>query len=943
MCSDGQRRVVSSPSPGKLRIRRGTWNQCDRPLVGILAAWGMIQLVLVAPGAATVPLHFPGQVTVPLQDTVTAVATYDFDGAGMAEVVAGLSGGFLTVIQSVGNGNFRATQYQEIGGEIVALKVFTPGPGPEDLLVVLTANPDRLLVMTMQNDVPPFTLQASVDLYEDPRSMVGGPLVSDGGFGLAVNLPGADRWVLISPTESGWQVSQEISSGDRPYDIELIDLEGDGVPEVLTADNGVLSKKVSLYARDLTGSYAMSGQMDTPGDVVDLYTFREDSQEKLIVCYADSSYLSVYIPVAGALQETERILTAAPADGAIVGTLDSGDPGLWCWDAERGIIHYFVKQTSDWLPIESYYAGGPALDLLLTDINRDFFVDLAVANGDAHSVALLFANDLPSFRAYLATIVSASPNDGIVIDEDQDGHLDYLVASIGGSAVEFLRGDGFGHLVRDAQVLALNNTPRTLTSVHANQDTLPDLAVVSSSNSRVQIWLRQPDGTYQAGGSITTGTGPFRALSADFDADGFEDLIIGSEISDDLTLAFGTGDGNFPDVSVIPLPNDLTELTYLSLDPDNLPDLLLTNGQGAISTMLNLGDRVFGQLRFYSIGILPIGMVTADLDGDGDEDVVVAKQGDDSLALLENLGDGNLSLRVRNHDLEGTPGHVVMDDMDLSGTQDVVVTYPEDQTIGIILNAGNFILGPPIKFVSALQPVALSRGDFNEDGIPDLITLDRALQITLTMLNVEPNPIPIQQPRLTANCQAAGIELAFTRPATAAWVLEGESRSTWRLLASADGALFGDLQLQAEQGILSLTAADLSKADLTSGSDDALAFRLVREGGEVMAHTTVDVACWLAETGYPEPSLRLASLHPNPFNPAVTAHFSLARASRVRAVVRDLAGNQVAVLVDRLYAAGTHVLSWDGRSRGRTVSAGTYLLTVTAGNTTVSRKMTLLK
>jgi hypothetical protein len=892
---------------------------------------------------ATVPLHFPGQVSVPSQEQANAVAAYDFDSAGMAEVIAGRADGILAVVQSVGGGFFRATRFQEIGGQIVALKVFTPGPGPGDILVALTTNPDRLLVLTMHDGNPPFTVQASVDLDEDPRSVVGGPIAAAGAFGLAVTLPGADRWNLVTRVESEWQISQDVPSGDRPFDIELIDLEGDGVPEVLTADNGVLSRKLSHYSQDEFGTYSMTGQFDTPGDLVDLYTYQEDAQEKLIVCYADSSFLSIYTPLTGTLQETDRVPTDTPVDGAIVGQLASGDHGLWCWDAERGIIHYFVKQTVSWLPIESYYAGGPAVDLALTDINRDFFVDLAIANGSAKSLALLFANNLPSFRAYLATIVSPSPSDGIVFDEDLDGHLDYLVASIGRSAVEFLRGDGNGHLVRDTQPLVLASPPRSLVTIHANADTLPDLAIVSSTNNQVIIRLRQPDGSYLAGGAVPTGTGPFRALAADFDADGFEDLVIGSETSDDLTLAFGVGDGTFPDVSTIPLPNELTELTYLKLDPDNLPDLILTNGQGSISTMLNLGNRVFGQLRFYSIGVAPVGIAPTDLDGDGDEDVVVAKQIENSLAFLENLGDGNLTLRIRNHDLEGTPGHVITGDMDLSGTQDVVVTYPAEKTIGIVLSGGGFIFGPPIKFVSALQPVALGQGDFNEDDIPDLITLDRALQITLTMLNVEPNPIPIQPPWLAASCEANRIEVEFTTPAVTSWRLEIKSRGSWQALASEAGSAIGELAVQGDNWRLSLSAADLERADLTAGSDGRITFRLADANGNAYAHASIAAECWRTAISTPQPLLTLDTVHPNPFNPSVVARFTLTRPAQVKAVIRDLTGRRVADLADRRYTGGTHTLSWDGRSRGRQVGAGTYLLAITADDFTVSCKLTLLK
>ncbi len=905
--------------------------------------WLVVLLMWGSAGLASVPLHFPGQITVTVGAPATAVTTYDIDGEGMAEVITGRTDGLLAVIESIGNGNFRATRYQQVGGEIVALKVFTPGQGQGDVLVALTANPDRLLVLDFQNDDPPFSIQASVELDEDPRGLAGGPVAAGGAFGLVITLPGSDRWVLVSRTTGSWAITQEVLSGDRPYDVALLDLTGDGVPEVVTADNGVLSRQLSLFAQGGDGTYAMVDQIGAPGNLVGLHTFSADGSDQLFTCYSDSSFLSIFTPLAETLTESSRVPVTSPVDGVAARLLSGGGHALWCWNANRGIVHYYEKPLSTWQPIESYYAGGPAVAAAITDINRDSFFDLAIANGDAKSVALLFANDQPSYRAYLATLVLPSPNDGLVMDEDGDGHLDYVIVSLGRSAVEFLRGDGSGHLVKDPQILPQNSPPRTLVAINANGDGLRDLAVVSSNNNQVQIWLRQSDGTYQFTSTVTSGSGPFRALAADFDLDGFEDLVVGNETSDDVTLAFGAGDGTFPDVSTLPLPNDLTEINYIYLDPDPLPDLLLTNGQGSIATMLNLGNRVFGQVRFYAIGLGAIAIAVADLDNDGDDDVVVAKEIDGSLALLENLNNGNLRLRQRDHDLAGTPAQMIVLDIDLTGTLDVIVTYPSDNSVGIVLSGGSFLFGPPIKYVSALQSVHLGAGDFNEDDVPDLVLLDRVLQIAMTMLNVEPNPIPIHSPALAATCHRESVELTFRPSASEPWVLEGEQGDMWVTVADAGDALYGILVWSGDSWSLVLSTTEIARAGLNPGTDDRLAFRLSDSTGNTHAEVSVDATC-LPITWSAAPLLVvLEDPHPNPFNPAVTAQFTLTTSAWVRAEVWDLAGQLLAVLADRPYVAGQHPVQWDGRMRGRAAAAGTYLLTVTADEVTVGRKMTLIK
>jgi streptogramin lyase len=84
--------------------------------------------------------------------------------------------------------------------------------------------------------------------------------------------------------------------------------------------------------------------------------------------------------------------------------------------------------------------------------------------------------------------------------------------------------------------------------------------------------------------------------------------------------------------------------------------------------------------------------------------------------------------------------------------------------------------------------------------------------------------------------------------------------------------------------------------------------------------------------------------HPNPFNPQTTVAFSLPREESVRLAVHTLAGARVAVLADRVFAAGEHTLQWDGRDdQGRALPSGQYLLHLDSPSLRQSRKMTLLR
>ena len=74
----------------------------------------------------------------------------------------------------------------------------------------------------------------------------------------------------------------------------------------------------------------------------------------------------------------------------------------------------------------------------------------------------------------------------------------------------------------------------------------------------------------------------------------------------------------------------------------------------------------------------------------------------------------------------------------------------------------------------------------------------------------------------------------------------------------------------------------------------------------------------------------LFAVHPNPFKEGCTFNLSMPSEGRVRIIVYDMLGRQVADLTERMqrweFEAGHHEIPWDGKDQwGDPVSAGTYV------------------
>jgi flagellar hook assembly protein FlgD len=83
---------------------------------------------------------------------------------------------------------------------------------------------------------------------------------------------------------------------------------------------------------------------------------------------------------------------------------------------------------------------------------------------------------------------------------------------------------------------------------------------------------------------------------------------------------------------------------------------------------------------------------------------------------------------------------------------------------------------------------------------------------------------------------------------------------------------------------------------------------------------------------------------PNPFNPSTTIAFTLEMAGKVRLAVYDLAGRQVALLLDAEQTAGRHQMTWNGTSdNGSALPSGLYVVRAESGAMLRTQKISLVK
>ena len=91
-------------------------------------------------------------------------------------------------------------------------------------------------------------------------------------------------------------------------------------------------------------------------------------------------------------------------------------------------------------------------------------------------------------------------------------------------------------------------------------------------------------------------------------------------------------------------------------------------------------------------------------------------------------------------------------------------------------------------------------------------------------------------------------------------------------------------------------------------------------------------------------SFALEQNYPNPFNSGTVIRFALPQSAPVELVLFNLAGQQVAKLIESERPAGVSVVQWNGMdAEGHNLASGVYLYRLQAGSTVETRKLLLLR
>jgi hypothetical protein len=339
---------------------------------------------------------------------------------------------------------------------------------------------------------------------------------------------------------------------------------------------------------------------------------------------------------------------------------------------------------------------------LVVDVNRDGSLDIVVANGGSGNVSVYPGDGKGRFAPSPGSPFPAGQHcaDIAPADFNGDGNVDLAIANHEVKTVAVLLGNGKGQFtLAPGSPFTVESSPHPhgITVADFNGDKKPDIAIDSWGENKVLFLYGKGDGTFQSPGiKFDVGKMPYQRLrSGDMNEDGNTDVVTSNFEDSSVSVLLSDGRGQFTRKD-FPVPPDPFGIAIADVNGDKHADVVIAHYSGhsvdasknALSILLGDGRGSFklDNGSPFKTGQYPGTVAAGDLNADGIADIVVPNYEDGTLTVYFGGRNGiNLApyspIRVGH-----TPHGVAIADLNHDGKGDIVVAEEEDNDVLVLLS-----------------------------------------------------------------------------------------------------------------------------------------------------------------------------------------------------------------------------------------------------------------
>ncbi len=527
-------------------------------------------------------------------------------------------------------------------------------------------------------------------------------------------------------------ISKNLTNSDRSIGC---DIDGDGNLDVLVSC--MYSNKVVWFRNNGDSTFGPEQLIsNTQGGVVDILSFDVDGDGDLDVASAAKNNNkitvfsnngngqfssgfnmppSVYSPNSISASDVDN-----DGDADIVAAID-GNNVVWYPNLGNGTYDTVVVVSDSLMGVFTVSTG---------DMDGDGFFDIVSASYSKNTV--VWYKNLGGGIFSGEQLIANGQNQVkqvITIDFDNDGDLDVISSSLIDSIVVWFENDGNGVFANEQIIFQGFADVVSLCVNDFNNDDQLDICVTGqNSNGRNSIIsINQGGGLFSSPEELyNTIDGVTSVFTTDLNEDGLKDILATSNRDDKVGWYKNLGNGKWGKQRIINEVVDNPEsICAADLDGDGDFDIVSGSKDGNIYWYENFGEDSIGNPNLLTSNAPWLGNVhTADLDGDQDEDILFATSDNDYIAWFENLGGGIFSTEQIIVSFNA-PGHVWTADLDGDLDLDVICSVGGSiNAVNWVENLGEGNFGPLQNIQATVDFLKVTKaGDFDGDGDTDIVTI----------------------------------------------------------------------------------------------------------------------------------------------------------------------------------------------------------------------------
>lgn len=621
------------------------------------------------------------------------------------------------------------------------------GDGKPDLAVINVSD-NTVSVFKNTSTIGSISFSSRVDYAagSKPRSISIGDLNGDEKLDIAIanaDLAISTVSVLKNTSTIGtisFDTIVDFASGLVPYGVTIGNIDGDEMPDIITANEG--ANTVSVFKNtSISGSISFAPKMDYSTGTwpynVSLGDLDGDGKPDLAVSNSTANTISIlknqvpnpptitsFAPSSGQVGTTVIIngsnFNNTPANnvvffGATKATVSVADSAQLTVSVPYGATYQNLSVTNMGSNLTAYsaqpflttYSGGGLIDTLsftvkmdyaaglepycvsIGDLNGDGKPDLAVVNYNSNTVSIFKNTSISGFCSFAAKVdytTGMNPYSISISDINGDGKPDLIIANSGSNTVSAFKNTSTSGVISFAPKVdfTTGDVPFGVAVEDLDGDGKPDIAVANWNANTISVFKNASlNGTisFAAKEDYTTGANPYSIAIGDLDLDGKPDLVVTDWGSDSVSV---------------------------------------------LKNISTIGNIMFDVKADYLTGDYPQSVSIGDIDGDGKSDLAIANWGSNTLSIFKNTStSGAISFDSKLDFNTGTfPCSVSIGDLDGEGNADIAVTNWNANAVSVFKNessVGVISFSPKVDFITGDNPRNISIGDVDGDGKSDLV------------------------------------------------------------------------------------------------------------------------------------------------------------------------------------------------------------------------------